>query len=461
MTNAPLGETGKVLTFRPVFHGRLPPTLAELFSEYLVGRGFRHLDAPGLEPLTSCVDHLLIRPFGPSHEIIAIVDGDAHPDAKFSLPVAQVRALLQPFAAQTPTINGVPTGLVLKVYEIGAGRLNRDATARLSAFSPRGGDPLYFVSWIWDSSSGEVWTTRPLEWAGPSLQAINLIRRLRKGDTSSSRWFRRGNPDQPTDFPEYSSSTPFSTDEFAEPAETSELAVEGPDSGQALPFATIGLGIILFAIFVCEYVFRSPRDYSPYFTPNQLLRLGGLTRDTVLNGDWSEVFTASLLHASPLHVLGNLASLAIVGIFLDFVIGWRWLLGGFAISALAGSLFALWFNPESWVTVGASGAIVGLYAMSFVIGLRHLATAGFQAMMISVYGLIPAFLPVIGSSLINHEQVDYMTHLGGLVGGVAIGLCLNVVWGTDDTRPRGSWVALGAAFAYFAIGFCSLWGNIQ
>jgi membrane associated rhomboid family serine protease len=130
----------------------------------------------------------------------------------------------------------------------------------------------------------------------------------------------------------------------------------------------------------------------------------------VANGDWWRLVTAGFLHANLLHVGLNMFILWLVGSPLEQMLGrGRYLLLYF-VSLLAGSAGALLQAPPNVNTVGASGAIFGLFGALLV--LEYFATGqivGGQAFGLIVINLVFSF---------TFSNVSWGGHIGGLVGGI-------------------------------------------
>jgi len=129
----------------------------------------------------------------------------------------------------------------------------------------------------------------------------------------------------------------------------------------------------------------------------------------VANGGWWRLITAGFLHANILHLGMNMLILWLVGSPLEEMLGrGRYLLLYF-VSLLAGSAGALLQAPFV-LTVGASGAIFGLFGALLV--LEYFATGrivGGQAFGLIVINLIFSF---------TFSGISWGGHIGGLVGGI-------------------------------------------
>ena len=127
----------------------------------------------------------------------------------------------------------------------------------------------------------------------------------------------------------------------------------------------------------------------------------------VADGEWWRLLTATFLHVSLFHLLLNMYALWILGQALEPVLGrWRFTALYF-ISALAGSAVSLLALPPGTMSLGASGAVFGLFGALFVI-MRRLGR--------DLSGLI-AVLAINVVLVFIFSGIDWRAHLGGLVTG--------------------------------------------
>ena len=98
----------------------------------------------------------------------------------------------------------------------------------------------------------------------------------------------------------------------------------------------------------------------------------------VADGEWYRFLTGGFLHAGLLHIGFNMFALFILGRLLEPAIGTPRFVALYFASLFAGSFGAIALTNPFEPTVGASGAIFGLFAAAFVIargrGLNALAS---------------------------------------------------------------------------------------
>lgn len=185
------------------------------------------------------------------------------------------------------------------------------------------------------------------------------------------------------------------------------------------PAATSGTGefpatYVLIALSVIGYLAEiagGSGGLSPGTSP--LISDFGLVGAAVGNGEWYRIVTSGFLHAGLTHIAFNMIALFFLGRILEPAIGTpRFVLIYFA-SLLAGSFGALLLADNLQLTVGASGAVFGLFGATFLIaygrGIQHVARQ---------LGLI------LGLNLLFTFSVSGISiggHLGGLLAGLICG----------------------------------------
>ena len=134
----------------------------------------------------------------------------------------------------------------------------------------------------------------------------------------------------------------------------------------------------------------------------------------VAAGEPWRFLTTAFLHANYMHLGFNMWALWVLGGSLEPVLGrWRFT-AVYLLSALGGSTAIYWLSwpdTNSWVTmtVGASGAVFGLFSTMFVVQRRFgRDTSGIVALL-----AINAVISFLGAN------ISWQGHLGGLiVGGI-------------------------------------------
>ncbi len=142
----------------------------------------------------------------------------------------------------------------------------------------------------------------------------------------------------------------------------------------------------------------------------------------------TRLLTAPFLHANLAHILFNGTALLLAGWVLERLVGRVWFLAVFVTGASGGSLMSLAINPGNLTSVGASGAVMALFAAMLVLSFRlpsgPLRT---RAQVGSTRILIPSLLP-LATTTAGAMQIDYGAHFGGALAGAGLGLLLLRTW---------------------------------
>jgi rhomboid protease GluP len=178
------------------------------------------------------------------------------------------------------------------------------------------------------------------------------------------------------------------------------------------------------------------------FKGQDLLNLGANYGPLTKGGEWWRLLTSMFLHGGLMHVLANMYGLLFVGIFLEPILGKAKFLVTYLLTGVLGSIASIWWYPAT-ISVGASGAIFGLYGLFLAFMLTKVFPAAFgKAFLLST-------LIFVGYNLLMGLAggIDNAAHIGGLVSGFFIGLLLypaikkqvvaeEVVAGEKATEPK-------------------------
>jgi membrane associated rhomboid family serine protease len=135
----------------------------------------------------------------------------------------------------------------------------------------------------------------------------------------------------------------------------------------------------------------------------------------VNDGEWYRLVTSGFLHAGLWHLAGNMILLYFLGRILEPGIGTVRFVAIYGVSLLAGSFGALLLTPLG-VTYGASGAVFGILAATFVIARGR----GVDALASTVGILILLNLALS----FGVRGISLGAHLGGLAAGVVCALLI-------------------------------------
>ncbi|MFN8510858.1 MAG: rhomboid family intramembrane serine protease [Deinococcaceae bacterium] len=210
------------------------------------------------------------------------------------------------------------------------------------------------------------------------------------------------------------------------------LTVEPPAS-PVFPWATA----VVFGVILVFFVWQN--RLSQFDFGEVLVYLGGNWTPFTLDGEPWRLLTAAFLHAGVVHMGFNSFYLITIGTPLERRVGPGALLLVFVLSALGGSLLSAYAGGDQRLSVGASGAIFGWFALSAVVGTGSLQER-FERLLRALPNL--GLMLALGFLLPN---VDNWAHLGGLLVGVVLGLAYQV--------PRRFDQLLFAAIALSVLGW--------
>jgi membrane associated rhomboid family serine protease len=144
------------------------------------------------------------------------------------------------------------------------------------------------------------------------------------------------------------------------------------------------------------------------------------------------LLTSMFLHASWMHLLGNMLYLWIVGDNVEEVLGFVGYLIAYLCCGLVGSLAQIMANPDSVTpTLGASGAIAGIMG-AYVIWFPH---NQIRVLLFRYITVLPAVLVIggwialqiyLGAGAFRRADdsggVAYLAHVGGALTGIVVAI---------------------------------------
>lgn len=194
---------------------------------------------------------------------------------------------------------------------------------------------------------------------------------------------------------------------------------------------------IIIALCIIMF-FVSGMGYDTY----TLVKYGANFSGLVRNGELYRLVTYMFLHAGIVHIGLNMYSLYIIGPRVeDFFGKWKYILIYF-VSGICGGLLSIGVTPNV-VSVGASGAIFGLFGALIYFGYNYRGYIGAmirsQVVPIVIYNLFMGlFIP----------GIDMWGHVGGLIGGI---LTANMVGTIENKKYNISNIILLVVYMAFLI----------
>lgn len=146
------------------------------------------------------------------------------------------------------------------------------------------------------------------------------------------------------------------------------------------------------------------------------LAVPGFERDffnlgiAVADGEYYRLLTAAFLHGGTLHLLFNMLALYLLGPALEAALGRVRFLALYLLSALGGSITSYALASPLQPSLGASGAIFGLFGAMLIVSRRLRADVAGIAVVLGINLVLSFTIP----------NIDWRAHIGGLVVGAII-----------------------------------------
>jgi membrane associated rhomboid family serine protease len=217
--------------------------------------------------------------------------------------------------------------------------------------------------------------------------------------------------------------------------------------GEASLSAAAPATFVLIALNVAVYLAEIATGHGGLEPATSLIPEFGLFGPSVAEGEWYRLITSGFLHAGLWHIAGNMILLFFLGRILEPGIGTPRFVAVYFVSLLAGSFGALLLTPDG-LTLGASGAVFGVLAATFVIARGR----GVDALASSVGVLILLNL----AFSFGVRGISLGAHLGGLAGGLLCALLViagerGLLGERHFPAEIAAMTALGILFAVAAI----------
>ncbi len=174
------------------------------------------------------------------------------------------------------------------------------------------------------------------------------------------------------------------------------------------------IAVNLLVFLISAWISKNIFDIDIY----TLIIMGAKVNSLIDKGQVWRLITCAFLHGGLIHIFFNMYALKILGPEIEYVYGKIKYLVIYLLSAIAASIFSYIFGPQS-VSVGASGAIFGLFGAMLIFGIKHRKQMG-KAYMMNILQVI--FVNVIIG--ISSSNIDNAAHFGGLIVGALIALLL-------------------------------------
>lgn len=186
------------------------------------------------------------------------------------------------------------------------------------------------------------------------------------------------------------------------------------------PYVTYGLLIINTIVFLLTIIMSGSIIE---FFPSLLYKIGGLVNYDSMSSylDMYRLITSAFLHGGLIHFIFNMYALYVIGPQLESFFGKIKYLIIYIGSAIIGNLLSMLFLTDGVVSVGASGAIFGLFGALLYFGYHY---------RVYLSGVIKSqIIPLIAVNLLigfMASGINNIAHIGGLIGGILVSMAVGV-----------------------------------
>jgi rhomboid protease GluP len=175
----------------------------------------------------------------------------------------------------------------------------------------------------------------------------------------------------------------------------------------------IAINVAVFVVMLASgFSFTSPKAES-------FLKWGADFGPLTTHGQWWRLVTAAFVHGSFVHLLMNMLILLSIGLFTERLFGRVGFIVLYFFAGIGGNLAGLALHPFT-VSMGASGAIFGLYGGLLAVLLLHRHTVP-QPRIIPIAKSAAIFIAVNLLYGLSQSNVDMAAHIGGLASGFLLG----------------------------------------
>ena len=182
---------------------------------------------------------------------------------------------------------------------------------------------------------------------------------------------------------------------------------------------------ILIALNVAIYIAGAVVGGNAFTTSDGVVAQWGQVNQFVFQGAYYQLITSMFIHASIVHLVGNMLFLLIFGLRGEEMFSLPEYLGIYLVGGLVGNVLSLAFGPY-FISVGASGAIFALFGACIIYSRRSVRQSILGAL---VYAFFLFFIN-------TGEGVNILAHLGGLGFGLIVGYLIAMRRKPDHEEKR-------------------------
>jgi membrane associated rhomboid family serine protease len=194
-----------------------------------------------------------------------------------------------------------------------------------------------------------------------------------------------------------------------------------------------------YGLIVANVVCYVAQQLVPGFTPALIA-----SSPDIAAGDWYRLITSMFLHAGIWHIGFNMLALYYFGPTVEQAFGTPRFVALYMATGFFASVASYLFSPLLTQSLGASGAIFGIFAVVMVLAFNRRRDPGANEMLRSLLGLLVLNMALV---LFVHN-INLWAHAGGFLSGIALG----AAYDQFARRPASTVVQVAATAAVVVAG---------
>jgi rhomboid protease GluP len=172
---------------------------------------------------------------------------------------------------------------------------------------------------------------------------------------------------------------------------------------------------ILMGLNIAIFIYGAIVGGNAFTTPDSIIFQWGQVNGRILfEGAYWQLFSSMFIHATIIHLVGNMLFLLIFGLRGEEMFSLPEYLAIYLVGGLVGNVLSLIIFDPYFVSVGASGAIFSMFGACVIYARRSVRQSILGAL---VYAFFLFFIN-------TGEGVNIVAHLGGLGFGLLLGYFL-------------------------------------
>ncbi len=235
-------------------------------------------------------------------------------------------------------------------------------------------------------------------------------------------------------------------------AEEIDKVMNFSKGGMQITYGLMAVNIVVFVLTAISGVsIISPKG-------GDLLPWGANFAPMTSDGQWWRLFTSMFLHFGIIHLAMNMFTLFYIGSQLEPMLGKTRYIVAYICAGLMGSMASLmWHSDGSAISAGASGAVFGIAGVFLALLLTNLVPKAIRKSMLQSIGIFVAYNIFYGMR--PNSGIDNAAHLGGLIGGMAIGFVYYFSLGERFSSSRRNMQVAAVSVVTVALMVLSLKGR--